>query len=60
MNAGLQEWLALGLVALIVVVYLVARRRRPAGSCGDCASAAPPAKETVIRFHPRSKRPPPP
>jgi LPXTG-motif cell wall-anchored protein len=68
MDAELQEWLALGVVALVAAGYLAYRRRRKAGSCGDCASAGPPPKENVVRFYRRvppanapspERRPPP-
>ena len=58
MSAGLQELLALLLVAVVVGLYLYRRRRRPAGSCGDCASG-PSNRDTaekIIHFHRR--RPP--
>lgn len=54
MGAELQEWVALGVVALVAGAYLAWRRRRKAGSCGDCASAGPPPKETVVRFYRRA------
>jgi LPXTG-motif cell wall-anchored protein len=54
MDAELQEWLALAVVALVAGAYLFHRRRRKAGSCGDCASASPRPKETVVRFYRRA------
>lgn len=56
MDAELQEWVALGLVALVAGACLAWRRRRKAGSCGDCASAGPAPKETVVRFYRRVPR----
>ena len=56
MDAELQEWVALGVVALVAGAYLAWRRRRKAGSCGDCASAGPTPKEQVVRFYRREPR----
>jgi hypothetical protein len=57
MDAELQEWLALGVVALVAGTYVAWRRRRKAGSCGDCASAGPPRQEQVVRFYRRAPGP---
>jgi hypothetical protein len=52
---GIQEIIALGIVALIVGLY--ARRRwsrsgarKRSGDCGDCAASGPPPKEAPVRF----------
>lgn len=50
----LQEMLALGIVALVAGLYWYRRRRRPSGSCGDCASAGPPPAESTVRFYRRN------
>jgi hypothetical protein len=50
----LQEILALAIVVLVAGLYWHRRRRRPANSCGDCASAGPPAAESTIRFYRRN------
>jgi hypothetical protein len=59
MTAQLQEWVALAFVAAVVALYVYWRRRRPANSCGDCASAGPPPKENVVRFYRRVAPPAP-
>ncbi len=58
MSPGLQEILALGVVALVVAAVIWRRWRRrgaalKAGACGDCAAAGPPAKEAPVRFYRR-------
>jgi hypothetical protein len=49
----IQEIIALLIVAGVAAVYIYRRRDRKAGTCGDCANAAPPKKESIIRFYRR-------
>jgi len=53
---GIQEIIALGIVALVVGLYIrrrwFSRRKSSHGTaCGDCASSGPPAKESPLRFY---------
>jgi hypothetical protein len=57
---GIQEIIALGIVALVVGLYIrrrwFGRRKSSSGAgCGDCASSGPPAQESPLRFY--RKRP---
>jgi hypothetical protein len=56
MAAEFQELLALLIVAVVAGLYWVRRRRRKAGSCGDCAGPADTGgsrDEKVVRFYRR-------
>jgi hypothetical protein len=58
---GIQEIIALGIVVLVVGLYVRRRWRRGksaqrSGDCGDCASSAPPAKESPVRFYRRQSK----
>jgi hypothetical protein len=53
---GIQEIIALGIVALVVGRYVRrrwfgGRKAARGGDCGDCASSGPPPKESPVRFY---------
>ncbi len=59
---GLQEILALGIVALVVGLvvwrrWFRGRATRRSGDCGDCAASDPPPKEATVRFYRRRDNP---
>lgn len=55
---GIQELIALGIVALVVGLFMRRRwsKRRASqrgGDCGDCASSGPPKAESTVHFYRR-------
>lgn len=59
---GLQEILALAIVALVVGLVVWRRWRRGkatgrSGDCGDCAASGPPPKESTVHFYRRRDEP---
>ncbi len=50
---GLQEAIAILIVAVVAGRLAWRLRKKPPGSCSGCASAPPPEKEKTVRFYKR-------
>ncbi|MCL4790807.1 MAG: hypothetical protein KJ040_02010 [Gammaproteobacteria bacterium] len=50
---GIQEIIAILIVAVVAGRLLWRLRKKPPGSCSGCASAPPSGKEKTVRFYKR-------